>query len=840
MVFNVLWDEIDRRCDKCSLHNKVRTPFMPVSGEGRKKILIVGTEPTHKDDRTGSSFSDENGKKLQKTLTLLGYDLDIDFYRTNAIRCARTSATGIPSETQLKCCRHKLEKTIKELKPVAIFAMGSSALKHIFRDIIPKTTAISSLSGTMIPHREFKTWVFPLFHPSWVLQKTWEKNREPHFKRELKQALKQCEKLPALPTVQPYTNVKVLLKASQAIKYLQTILKTKPVTAFDYETSGRKPYRKGHTIYSIGISTKNLAYSFQLKLKSKNAEDRKVVQLVKQYLSDPKMKKICHNAQFEYIWSTVLLVKPKGIFWCTMITQHMLDNRPKITGLKHQIAVRWGLHGYETGMSQYITADNEKDPHAMNNLHKTPIPALLLYNGTDAYWTMQLYLLQVKEVPLRMKLARKFFHMGALLFARMSITGICVDIAYYREKLASLQKEITVLEEEINESQEIAKYNRIYDTPFKSTSHQHLGKLFYDVLKLQVHKETTGGGRSVDEDALSRVDHWIARSIIKKRKLIKLTDYIDQIIREEIYGRIHTDLTLHVARTFRSSSFGPNTQNWPKRNEMAMIMIRTGIIPSLNRCLLEPDFGGAEVVTAAAYNKDPNLIAYLENPDSDMHRDMACDLYKAESSWITKLIRSCVKAATFGFFYGSFWKQVAQNMLEINFNNVFSTGEAVKDHLRKLKLHTLKQFEKHVQKVEKIFWYERFNTYRLWKEETNEKYRKKGELWTFLGFRFIGYMDEKQASNYQIQGTSFHLLLYCLIMMDIKMRKAGYKTDICLEVHDSGIFDSPENEVEPIVKLFKSVTSGLKNKFTWLSVAMQADADVSKVNGNFSEMETWK
>lgn len=832
------WDEIDHRCNKCNLHTKIKTPFMPISGEGKQKILIVGDLLSNADDRAGFAFSGKDGNLLNTHLNLLGYSLDTDFYLTTAIRCAKTN-NAAATETEIKCCHHKLEETIKQLKPIAIFAMGSTALKLIFQGIIPKQKSIASLSGTMIPHREFNTWVFPIFNPLWVLQKSWEKNRLSCFKRELKNALMHCKKLPKLPTVQPYDKVKILLKSSEAIAYLKTLLKKKPLTAFDYETSGLKPYRKGHTIYSIGISTKNLAYSFQLKLYSKKPKDRKIIQLVKQYLADKKMKKICHNAQYEYIWSTVLLVKPKGIIWCTMITQHMLDNRRGITGLKHQIAVRWGLYGYEKGMSQYITSAIENDPHSMNRMHEAPIPALLLYNGTDAYWTMQLYLLQIKEVPIKMKLARKFFHMGALLFARMSLIGVCVDVVYYAQKSAELQKEIIQIEEEINESQEIAKYNRMHDKAFKSTSYQHLGKLFYDVLQLKVNKETTSGGRSVDEDALNKINHWIAKAIVRKRKLIKLQDYIGQIVREEINGKIHTSLTLHIARTFRSSSLGPNTQNWPKRNEVAMQMIRTGIIPFFDR-IIEPDFSSAEVITAAAYNKDPNLIAYLKNPNSDMHRDMACDLYKAKDSWITKLIRTCVKSATFGFFYGSFFKQVAQGMLEINFNNKFTTDVTVGEHLKKLKLSTPKQFEKHVQKVEKIFWFDRFNVYRLWKNKINEEYRKTGEIWTFLGFRFIGYMDEKQVSNYPIQGTSFHLLLYSLIIIEMKLNAAKLKTKVCLEVHDSGIFDAPEKEVDQVVQLFKNVTSHLKTKFPWLSVDMKADADVSEINGNFANMKKYK
>ena len=98
-------------------------------------------------------------------------------------------------------------------------------------------------------------------------------------------------------------------------------------------------------------------------------------------------------------------------------------------------------------------------------------------------------------------------------------------------------------------------------------------------------------------------------------------------------------------------------------------------------------------------------------------------------------------------------------------------------------------------------------------------------------------MDDKQVSNYPIQGTSFHLLLYALIMIERWMKKKKFKSKICLEVHDSGIFDCVEEETIPIAKKFKEITHDLINKFPWLAVPMDSEPDISERNGSFAKMD---
>ncbi len=66
------------------------------------------------------------------------------------------------------------------------------------------------------------------------------------------------------------------------------------------------------------------------------------------------------------------------------------------------------------------------------------------------------------------------------------------------------------------------------------------------------------------------------------------------------------------------------------------------------------------------------------------------------------------------------------------------------------------------------------------------------------------------------------------------------KTKICGQVHDSGVFDSPENEYQLVIKQFQKYTSELHETYKWLPVNMKADADVSLLNGDFAHMFKWE
>ncbi len=148
----------------------------------------------------------------------------------------------------------------------------------------------------------------------------------------------------------------------------------------------------------------------------------------------------------------------------------------------------------------------------------------------------------------------------------------------------------------------------------------------------------------------------------------------------------------------------------------------------------------------------------------------------------------------------------------------------------------------HCKTAEQIMWEERFPVYTQWKKDVNDLYIREGYVETHLGFRFTGLMDRKQTANFPVQGTAFHLLLWCLNLLRAEKKNYGWKSRFIGQVHDSVIIDFVPEEVAEIVSVFKHhVAVTLPKTFPWAAVApFRIDVELSKINGTFAELYEYK
>jgi len=284
-----------------------------------------------------------------------------------------------------------------------------------------------------------------------------------------------------------------------------------------------------------------------------------------------------------------------------------------------------------------------------------------------------------------------------------------------------------------------------------------------------------------------------------------------------------------------------NFQNIPKRDELSKLITRSGLKPTPGNRLIELDYSGAEVITSSAYNLDPNLISYLLDKDTDMHRDGAADIWCTSIDNISDMVRFYVKNCwTFPQFYGDYFGSCAKALWEHK-DEKLKDGRTCLEVLKSKNIGTLKKFTAHCKRAEEIMWGTRFKVYAEWRKDLQKIYQDNGfKITTFFDFEFIGYMDWKQVANYPIQGTSFHLLLIVLLKMFNWLKKEGMKTKLCGQIHDSGFFDSPENEYQKVIRQFQKYTKELSDEYKWLPVEMKADAEVSLLDGDFARMFKWK
>lgn len=854
-------ERLEPTCFQCGLPKDCVSPKMELSGEGRKKILILGEYPTETEDEYGVQFVGESGDYLKDELRQLGISLTRDCWKYNALNCRPKKE---PTKKQIKYCKPSVEKVIRTKNPDLILAMGPLAVESLFGDDFSDRT-INRWRGYRIPDEKYGCWIVPLFHPVQVIKNEFDYNLKSLFTRDLKRAIATL-KLPFIKQKNYEKYVKVLTDFKRVESLLNSVIRIKPKITFDYEATGLKPYRAGMKIVSIGLavsSTKAFAFPFNYKTFWTKKELKIIQNLWKKILSDPEIKKTAHNLPFEHIWSKVRgggVVK--GWYWDTLLAQHIIDNRSKANGLKFQTFVRYGVRPYDAHIESFLKSDKSH----FNKIEKAPFKELLVYNGLDCIFTNMLKNDQQHFLSKMKKMTRAygFFFKGQSTMSNIHSNGICMDMDYYLEARTLLQEKIDSNKKYLTSGREAKAFYKKYGRDIKVTSNHDLGKLFYDVLgKPPVYTEK--GGYKTDKSTIEGLNLPFVDKLLDMKKYEKARGtYLAQFAREVYKGKMNPFFGLIIPKTYRSSSSMPNFQNLPARDDEIMKLIRRCIIPSRGHLLCEADFSGAEVITSVCYHKDKNFYNYLVDPSTDMHRDNASDLlmlpegmlinpnYSPLENKLAKMIRFFAKNNwTFAQFYGDwfgscgelFWNNVVKAGLDLpngltarqwlETKGIFELGEIGKYG------PTPGSFLEHCKNVEEKMWNERFPEYTQWKKDIVKFYQKYGYIETFFGFRFQGYMDKKQCCNYPIQGTSFHLLVYTLIEIERFIKRHKLRTKLIGQIHDSVIADVHKDEVQFYLKGLHDIVVGLQNKFKWLIVPMEIEADISRLRedgGNFSDM----
>ena len=123
----------DSTCMECGLYKNCISPKMPVTGKGKKEILILSEGPGKNEDEQNKQLIGEAGQLLRSRLKECGLSLDEDFWKTNSV-CCRTPKNRKPKRKELKCCKPNYVKLINELKPKFIWLVGAAAIESYYMD----------------------------------------------------------------------------------------------------------------------------------------------------------------------------------------------------------------------------------------------------------------------------------------------------------------------------------------------------------------------------------------------------------------------------------------------------------------------------------------------------------------------------------------------------------------------------------------------------------------------------------------------------------------------------------------------------------------------------------
>ena len=444
--------------------------------------------------------------------------------------------------------------------------------------------------------------------------------------------------------------------------------------------------------------------------------------------------------------------------------------------------------------------------------------------------------------------AYKLIHDGVLALARAERQGIRIDLEYCEKKKHHLTRQINRLQKKIQDTKFYRRWEHIYGAKTNVYSNHQLSNLLYRHMKIEPMKTTVTGRGSTDEEALNRIDVPELKLILQMRKLSKVRDtYLDAFTREQHDGYIHPSFNLHTVRTFRSSSDRPNFQNIPIRDKESMRICRRALLPRPGHQLMEMDFSALEVHIAACYCKDPVLIHYLKDKNSDMHLDMAKQIFMFDELDRKIPIHAVLRqAAKNGFvfpqFYGDYygnnslylsdWVKLPQEgRWKKGMGLLLPDGDYTSDHFINHGIKSFDDFTEHLKQVEDDFWNRRFKAYHKWRLNQVNQYRKKGYLKMFTGFTCSGTMRRNEIMNYPIQGSAFHCLLFTFIRLDEIMREEKWDSKLIGQIHDCIVVDAHPDEIDHVEETArKIIKEELPAKWKWIIIPLDISVDRYEVD----------
>lgn len=373
-------------CVTCGLYKNCNSPKMKPKGGFAKKILVVGEFPYKSDDDSGEYFTGR-GRILKRTLAKYGIDLDNDCLLMNALSCYPGKHLDKKKQQRaVIACRRFVFNAIKTHQPKVVILAGDIALKSVIGNQWKKDLdTIHKWRGFRIPDQELKTWICPILSPSFVYSA--DPEVEVVFNKDI-QGIAEVVNEDFFPLFK-----KPEIEVIEDLKVLRSLT---GFCAFDYETTGLKPYNKGHKIWCVSIAdTPYHVYVFKMP------KDKKQRAHFKFFLKNNAVCKVAQNMKFEDTWSEVILkTQVQNWKWDTQIAAHQLDNRPGITGLKFQSYVNFGIADYDSEVSPYLKAEDASAKNKLLDFVKHPENAekMLTYCAWDSILEYRLYLEQTKKM----------------------------------------------------------------------------------------------------------------------------------------------------------------------------------------------------------------------------------------------------------------------------------------------------------------------------------------------------------------------------------------------------------------------------------------------------------
>ena len=365
------------------------------------------------------------------------------------------------------------------------------------------------------------------------------------------------------------------------------------------------------------------------------------------------------------------------------------------------------------------------------------------------------------------------------ILAQMQFNGMLVDEQELKDFGKTLKEQLDTLTKEI--------YS-LCGEEFNINSHQQLGRILFEKLKLPVYKKTKNG-YTTDVEVLEKLkgEHPVIEKILEYRTLTKLNStYVEGLIPyvNPKTNKIHSSFHQTITATGRISSTDPNLQNIPTRAELGK-QIRKAFKPAEGNIYIDADYSQIELRVLAHISQDENMI-YAFKHGEDIHKQAASKVFNIPIEEVTKEQRSSAKAVNFGIVYGISDFGLA--------NQIGVSNKKAKEYINQ--------------------YLEKYSGIKHFMDDIVESAKAKGYVETLFGRR--RYIPEIRSTNYMvrqfgsrvamntpIQGTAADIMKIAMINVDKTLKEQKINGKIVLQIHDELLLEVSKEHKEQAKKILK-------------------------------------
>ncbi len=362
-------------CSTCRAYEACQHAKQAASPITRNTVIIVDGIPEDV----------PNGARVPKRYKMLLKRAGVSYWPDAVLPAS--ACPGADKAASWAHCQPLLIESIKKKNPEKIIIAGYQALQSVIGHLWGEPAGENTRwYGQAIPSREFNAWIFPI---DWINPFS---NKTVADLWSYRWAVAARNSTGRPYSVSPdYEKMFTVVYDHRELERFWVNIQSAKWTAFDIETTGRKPEGDCHSIYSAAIAYlredgSTHCVSFLVTDETEG--------FLKRYLQSP-VRKIGANNKFEIRWCRVKLgTEIRNFVWDTVVSAHIDDARKGVAGVKFQAFAKLGLRHYAHGIEPYFEGDTNS---TTNSIYSADSGMVLRYNAIDSLAELDLGILQMRE-----------------------------------------------------------------------------------------------------------------------------------------------------------------------------------------------------------------------------------------------------------------------------------------------------------------------------------------------------------------------------------------------------------------------------------------------------------